>query len=51
MKLFNGLKITALFCIIAFALSGCAPRSEEYCVKNGSYVKCPKDTPVGTVLK
>lgn len=41
-----------IYLIVSFGVTGCsvAPGSEVYCVKNGQWVKCPKDKLPGTVL-
>lgn len=41
-----------IYCIVSFGVTGCsvAPRDTVYCVKNGLWVKCPKDVLPGTEL-
>lgn len=43
----------AFFSILGVILSvqGCAPRSATMCLKNNAWVKCPPNTPAGTILK
>lgn len=38
---------------VLLSVSACAvaPRSATMCVKNGDWVKCPANTPAGTILK
>lgn len=40
--------LAAIAAIVAIACTG--PRSEIYCLKNGHYVKCPKNVEPGSVL-
>ena len=56
MKFGNGVAIFGFLiifvCIVSFGVASCsvAPRDKVYCIKNGQWVKCPKDKLPGTEL-
>ena len=42
-----------LLLVFVLSFSGCSiqPREANMCLKNGYWVKCPKGTPAGTIIK